>query len=74
LSNHIACTLLKIKLFDHPTIPVPLKGELDVALDLGVALVEVYDEAGYDLSIDYSQSPPPPALTVADESWWRSQQ
>jgi Protein of unknown function (DUF4058) len=58
-----------------PVIPVPLKGDnLDVALDLGAALVEIYDEAGYDLSIDYTQSPPPPALTAADQSWWRSRQ
>jgi Protein of unknown function (DUF4058) len=58
-----------------PIIPVPLKAEdPDVALDLGMALVEIYDEAGYDLSIDYAQSPPPPALTVADQSWLRSRQ
>jgi hypothetical protein len=58
-----------------PIIPVPLKGEdPDVALDLGEALMEIYDEAGYDLSIDYTQSPPPPALTPADQSWWRSRQ
>jgi Protein of unknown function (DUF4058) len=36
---------------------------------LGIALAEIYDEAGYDLSIDYTQAPPPPALTVADHSW-----
>jgi hypothetical protein len=58
-----------------PIIPVLLKPEdADVALDLGAALVEIYDEAGYDLSIDYTQSSPPPALTVADESWCRSRQ
>jgi Protein of unknown function (DUF4058) len=57
-----------------PIVPVPLKeDDLDVALDLGVALAEIYDEAGYDLSIDYTQSPPPPALSVADQSWLRSQ-
>jgi Protein of unknown function (DUF4058) len=56
-----------------PIVPVPLKeDDLDVALDLGVALAEIYDEAGYDLSIDYTQSPPPPALSVADQSWLRS--
>jgi hypothetical protein len=57
-----------------PIVPVPLKeDDLDVALDLGVALAEIYEEAGYDLSIDYTQSPPPPALSVADQSWLRSQ-
>jgi hypothetical protein len=56
-----------------PIVPVPLKDEdLDVALDLGVALIEIYDEAGYDLSIDYSQSSPPPALIEADQIWLRS--
>jgi Protein of unknown function (DUF4058) len=56
-----------------PIIPVPLKGEdMDVALDLGIALTEIYDEAGYDLSIDYAQTPPPPALTEADQTWLRS--
>jgi Protein of unknown function (DUF4058) len=56
-----------------PIVPVPLKeDDLDVALDLGIALAEIYDEAAYDLSIDYSQSPPPPTLSVADQSWIRS--
>jgi Protein of unknown function (DUF4058) len=56
-----------------PIIPVPLKGEdMDVALDLGIALTEIYAEAGYDLSIDYAQAPPPPALTEADQTWLRS--
>jgi Protein of unknown function (DUF4058) len=56
-----------------PIIPVPLKGEdMDVALDLGIALTEIYDEAGYDLSIDYAQAPPPPALTEVDQTWLRS--
>jgi Protein of unknown function (DUF4058) len=56
-----------------PIIPVPLKAEdLDVALDLGIALTEIYDEAGYDLSIDYAESPPPPTLTAADQTWLRS--
>lgn len=47
-----------------PTIPIPLKApDPDVALDLGLALSEIYDEAGYDLSIDYAQTAPPPALS-----------
>lgn len=32
----------------------------DVALNLAGALTEVYDEAAYDLSVDYRQEPPPP--------------
>jgi Protein of unknown function (DUF4058) len=58
-----------------PIIPVPLKAaDPDVALDLGLALAQTYDEAGYDLSIDYSQPPPPPALTESDQAWLRSRQ
>lgn len=46
-----------------PTIPVPLlPPDPDAVLDLQAALTAVYDEAGYDLSIDYSQPPPPPPL------------
>lgn len=50
-----------------PTIPVPLReGEIDAVLELQAALNTIYDEAGYDLSIDYTQPPPPPALSDAD--------
>jgi hypothetical protein len=38
-----------------PTIPIPLlKGDDDVPLDLGAALMAVYDRARYQLSINYS--------------------
>lgn len=53
-----------------PTIPVPLReGERDAVLELQAALNAIYDEAGYDLSIDYTQPPPPPALSDADIEW-----
>ncbi|MCW5849653.1 MAG: DUF4058 family protein, partial [Anaerolineae bacterium] len=29
----------------------------------------VGDEAAYDLSVDYTQSPPPPALSDEDSAW-----
>ena len=46
-----------------PVLPVPLREpDPDVVLDLGAVLTAVYDEAAYELSIDYSQSPPPPEL------------
>ena len=52
-----------------PTIPVPLnQPDDDVLLDLSAAFGSVYDEAGYDLSIDYNQEPPPPALDHADRT------
>ena len=44
-----------------PVLPVPLlPGDKDVPLDLGHALQTIYNEARYDLSIDYSQPPIPP--------------
>lgn len=53
-----------------PVLPTPLLApDPDVALDLGSALRTVYEEADYDLSLDYTQAPPPPALSKADASW-----
>ncbi|MBV8887340.1 MAG: DUF4058 family protein [Chroococcidiopsidaceae cyanobacterium CP_BM_RX_35] len=38
-----------------PTIPVPLRDpDPDISLDLATAFSAIYDEAAYDLSIDYS--------------------
>jgi hypothetical protein len=53
-----------------PIIPVPLREpDSNAVLDLQAAMNAIYDEAGYDLSIDYTQSPPPPALSDADREW-----
>ncbi|MBD2101575.1 DUF4058 family protein [Leptolyngbya sp. FACHB-261] len=55
-----------------PTIPIPLRSpEPDVALDLSIAMQEIYDQAAYDLSINYSE-PPLPALSEADKLWLES--
>ncbi len=52
-----------------PVMPVPLlPGDDDVPLDLPHALRTIYDEARYDLSIDYSQPPIPP-LAQDDAAW-----
>jgi hypothetical protein len=52
-----------------PVVPVPLDApDPDAALDLGAALRTIYDEAAYDLSIDYRQPPEPP-LTGDDAAW-----
>ena len=40
-----------------------LKNELVTAIEL------IYDEAVYDLSIDYSQKPPPPVLSDEEAAW-----
>ena len=56
-----------------PTVPVPLRApDPDVLLDLPAALDAIYDEAAYDLSIDYDALPPPPPLTQAEIDWMRS--
>ena len=53
-----------------PAVPVPLlPGDGDAAVDLGAAFATVYDEAGYDLSVDYAAPPPPPAFSDADAAW-----
>lgn len=55
-----------------PTLPLPLRPpDDDVTLNLATALAAVYDEAAYDLSIDYRQDPPPPALSEANGAWVR---
>jgi hypothetical protein len=51
-----------------PYVPVPLlPPEADIVLNLPAALVAIYEEAGYDLSIDYSQPPPPPDFSPDDQ-------
>ena len=54
-----------------PVVPVPLlPGDKDVPLNLDHALRTIYDEARYDLSIDYSELPVPP-LSESDAAWVR---
>ncbi len=56
-----------------PVVPVPLLDpDPDVPLDLPSALAAIYDEAAYDLSIDYTQEPPPPPLRAEDQEWLRA--
>lgn len=53
-----------------PTIPIPLLApDADVPLDLSGAIRQVYEEADYDLTIDYSRQPPPPMLSDAEQQW-----
>ncbi len=55
-----------------PIVPIPLRQpDDDVALDLGTAFTETYDEAAYDLSINYQEPPPAPALSDAEKAWVR---
>lgn len=53
-----------------PVIPVPLRQpDPDVPLDLAAVLSAIYDEAAYDLSIDYRATSPPPLLSESDRLW-----
>ena len=53
-----------------PIIPVPLRlQDADAPLDLAAALRDIYDEAFYNLSIDYRELPPKPVLTADDLAW-----
>jgi hypothetical protein len=55
-----------------PTVAVPLRAPLaDVPLDLQEAVETVYDRYRYDIGIDYSDDPPPPALPTAESRWLR---
>jgi hypothetical protein len=55
-----------------PVVPVPLlPGDEDVPLDLSHALCIIYDEARYDLGIDYGEPPIPP-LVEDDAAWARA--
>ena len=56
-----------------PIVPVPLRDpDPDIPLDLATALSAIYDEAAYDLSIDYSQPPPPPPKPETDLLWMQT--
>jgi hypothetical protein len=53
-----------------PVIPVPLAmPDPDVPLDLGRAIQIIYDEAAYELRLDYTQPPPPPELSPEEVVW-----
>jgi hypothetical protein len=53
-----------------PVVPLPLLApEPDVPLELSPALSAVYEQAAYELSVDYAQAPPPPSLSAEDAAW-----
>jgi hypothetical protein len=52
-----------------PAFPLPLKaGEQEPQVDLGQLLHHLYDQASYDLRLDYTGDPDPP-LSSADAAW-----
>jgi hypothetical protein len=53
-----------------PVLPIPLQApDPDVPMDLSAAMTEIYDEAAYDLSVNYAESPPPPSFSAVDQTW-----
>ncbi len=53
-----------------PTVPVPLHApDPDAALNLTAVVHAVYQDARYDLQVDYRADPPPPALSPDDAAW-----
>lgn len=53
-----------------PVIAVPLsEPDADLALDLPACFADVYEKAAYDLSIDYTEVPPPPLFDVETAEW-----
>ena len=55
-----------------PDLPVPLQpGDAEPSLALNRLLHDVYDRAGYDLTVDYQQSPPPPPIREQDVQWMK---
>ncbi|MFN8493480.1 MAG: DUF4058 family protein [Caldilineaceae bacterium] len=66
-------TVWALQLLDAlPVLPVPLRTpDADITLDLGLALRTIYERAAYDLSINYREAPPPPALSPEDTAWWQ---
>lgn len=56
-----------------PTVLVPLRTpDPDVSLPLQDVIEAIYEDAGYDVTIDYDQPPPPPPLSKDDLAWLRS--
>jgi hypothetical protein len=55
-----------------PTVPIPLlRPDPDVPLDLQAAVRACFDLVGYEQLLDYSQEPPPPALSDPEKLWIR---
>jgi hypothetical protein len=53
-----------------PDIPIPLQpGDAEPSVALNRLVHDVYDRAGYDLTLDYQQAPPPPQIRAQDVQW-----
>ncbi|MEO0539257.1 MAG: DUF4058 family protein [Cyanobacteria bacterium P01_A01_bin.105] len=57
-----------------PVVPVPLLDtDPDAVVNLSTAVEAIYADAGYDVILDYTQNPPPPALTETEAIWIKQQ-
>src|SRR5947208_1129427 len=52
-----------------PVLPIPLLGEDQVRLDLGVCFAVAYDRIAADDEVDYGAGPPPPLFGKSDATW-----
>jgi hypothetical protein len=53
-----------------PDMPVPLQpGDVEPVVALNRLVHDVYERAGYDLTLDYQQPPPPPQMRAQDVQW-----
>ncbi len=52
-----------------PTLPIPLLGDDEAALDLAECFRQAYDRTAADTEAGYAKNPPPPPLTDADAEW-----
>lgn len=53
-----------------PVVSLPLREpDADLALDLPACFADVYENAAYDLSIDYTEVPPPPLFDAETAQW-----
>lgn len=56
-----------------PIIPVPLAEVNEfVVLDMQKALDQIFEEAAYGLSINYTEAPPPPKLSPENQEWLKT--
>jgi hypothetical protein len=71
LGNRSNPTLYRSGLRDAiPVFLLPLRSEDEaIAVDLGRLLKEVYDQACFDLQVDYGQPVPEPMLPAEDAAW-----
>lgn len=57
-----------------PVIPVPLlPPDKDTTLDLSKVLNDMYEQRAMDKSIDYTDTPPPPAFSKEELDWLKQQ-